>query len=123
MRGAVLYGARDVRFEERAAPTIIQPTDAIIRMSATCVCRVRPVAVPRHLSGRRAESDGTRVLRRGRGGRPRLVGPVRLTARGERPKVDRYDESRNSGNDMVDRRLRKVTEADDLHISPFRDDA
>src|SRR5258707_930061 len=38
MRGAVLYGPGDVRFEERAAPTIIKPTDAIIRLSATCVC-------------------------------------------------------------------------------------
>ncbi len=38
MRGAVLYGARDLRFEERETPTIIKPTDAIIRISATCVC-------------------------------------------------------------------------------------
>src|SRR5881397_1326213 len=38
MRGAVLYGPRDVRFEERDDPRIIKPTDAIIRMSATCVC-------------------------------------------------------------------------------------
>ena len=38
MRGAVLYGPRDVRFEERDAPTIIKPTDATIRISATCVC-------------------------------------------------------------------------------------
>jgi len=38
MHGAVLYGARDVRFEERENPKIVQPTDAIIRMSATCVC-------------------------------------------------------------------------------------
>src|SRR5882724_4604756 len=38
MRGAVLYGRRDVRFEERDAPTIIKPTDAIIRMAVTCVC-------------------------------------------------------------------------------------
>ena len=38
MRGAVLYGPRDVRFEERENPAIVQPTDAIIRMSATCVC-------------------------------------------------------------------------------------
>jgi threonine dehydrogenase-like Zn-dependent dehydrogenase len=38
MRGAILYGPRDVRFEERATPTIIKPTDAIIRISATCVC-------------------------------------------------------------------------------------
>ena len=38
MRGAVLYGTRDVRFEERAAPTIVDPTDAVISLSATCVC-------------------------------------------------------------------------------------
>ena len=38
MRGAVLYGPRDVRFEEREAPRILKPTDAIIRISATCVC-------------------------------------------------------------------------------------
>src|SRR5216684_4019943 len=38
MKGAVLYGPRDVRFEERSTPKIIEPTDAIIRMSATCVC-------------------------------------------------------------------------------------
>ena len=38
MRGAVLYGPRDVRFEERDAPKIIEPTDAIIRIALTCVC-------------------------------------------------------------------------------------
>jgi threonine dehydrogenase-like Zn-dependent dehydrogenase len=38
MKGAVLYGPRDVRFEERADPTIVQPTDAIIRLSASCIC-------------------------------------------------------------------------------------
>jgi threonine dehydrogenase-like Zn-dependent dehydrogenase len=38
VRGAVLYGPGDVRFEERAAPAIVKPTDAIIRISATCVC-------------------------------------------------------------------------------------
>jgi threonine dehydrogenase-like Zn-dependent dehydrogenase len=38
MLGTVLYGPRDVRFEERDTPTIINPTDAIISMSATCVC-------------------------------------------------------------------------------------
>jgi threonine dehydrogenase-like Zn-dependent dehydrogenase len=34
----VLYGPRDVRFEEREDPKIIEPTDAIIRIAATCVC-------------------------------------------------------------------------------------
>ena len=38
MRGTVLYGAHDVRFEERETPKIIKPTDAIVRISATCVC-------------------------------------------------------------------------------------
>src|SRR5438477_3176407 len=38
MRGAVLYAPGDVRFEERHAPKIIEPADAVIRMSATCVC-------------------------------------------------------------------------------------
>ena len=38
MRGAALYGPRHVRFEERETPKIMKPTDAIIRISATCVC-------------------------------------------------------------------------------------
>ena len=38
MRGTVLYGPRDVRFEEIPAPTIIEPTDAVIRLPVTCVC-------------------------------------------------------------------------------------
>jgi threonine dehydrogenase-like Zn-dependent dehydrogenase len=38
MRGAVLYGPRDVRFEERPSPTIVEPTDAVIRLSVTCIC-------------------------------------------------------------------------------------
>src|SRR5439155_21600167 len=38
MRGAILYGPRDVRFEESDTPTILKPTDAVIRLSATCIC-------------------------------------------------------------------------------------
>jgi len=38
MKGTVLYGPRDIRFEERDEPKIVEPTDAIIRMSVTCVC-------------------------------------------------------------------------------------
>jgi threonine dehydrogenase-like Zn-dependent dehydrogenase len=38
MRGTVLHGPRDVRFEPRDAPTMVEPTDAIIRIAATCVC-------------------------------------------------------------------------------------
>ncbi|WP_433235986.1 zinc-dependent alcohol dehydrogenase family protein [Streptosporangium sp. CA-135522] len=38
MRGAVLYAPGDVRVMEREDPEIIEPTDAVIRLSATCVC-------------------------------------------------------------------------------------
>lgn len=38
MRATVLYEPGDVRFEERADPKILAPTDAIVRLSATCVC-------------------------------------------------------------------------------------
>jgi threonine dehydrogenase-like Zn-dependent dehydrogenase len=54
MLGAVLYGPRDVRFEERDIPRNMKPTDAIIRISATCVCGsdlwpyrgIQPIAQP-----------------------------------------------------------------------------
>ena len=29
MRGAILYGPRDIRFAERPEPVIVEPTDAI----------------------------------------------------------------------------------------------
>src|SRR5437868_2059886 len=38
MRGTVLYAPRDVRFEDLKMPKIEQPTDAVIRIAATCVC-------------------------------------------------------------------------------------
>jgi threonine dehydrogenase-like Zn-dependent dehydrogenase len=38
MRGAVLHAPGDVRIEQLDDPTIVEPTDAVIRMSATCVC-------------------------------------------------------------------------------------
>ncbi|HUQ82672.1 MAG TPA: zinc-dependent alcohol dehydrogenase family protein [Gemmatimonadaceae bacterium] len=38
MQGTVIYGPRDIRFEDRPDPTILQPTDAVIRVAATCVC-------------------------------------------------------------------------------------
>jgi len=53
MRGAVIHGAGDVRFEERPDPRIIEPTDAVIGTVAACVCgsdlwRYRGIApVPR----------------------------------------------------------------------------
>jgi len=54
MRVAILYGPRDVRFEERDEPKIIKPTDALIRISSACVCGsdlwpyrgIQPIAQP-----------------------------------------------------------------------------
>ncbi|HSL47068.1 MAG TPA: zinc-dependent alcohol dehydrogenase family protein [Anaerolineales bacterium] len=34
----MLYGPGDVRVEERPDPTIVEPTDAVLRISAACVC-------------------------------------------------------------------------------------
>lgn len=38
MLATMLYGKGDVRFEEVPEPKIQKPTDAIIRLSATCIC-------------------------------------------------------------------------------------
>jgi threonine dehydrogenase-like Zn-dependent dehydrogenase len=38
MRGAIIYAPGDVRVEEREDPKISEPTDAVIRLAATCVC-------------------------------------------------------------------------------------
>lgn len=38
MRGVVLHGPGDVRVEEREDPTIQEPTDAVIKIVAACVC-------------------------------------------------------------------------------------
>jgi threonine dehydrogenase-like Zn-dependent dehydrogenase len=54
MQGTVLHGPRDVRFEERETPKILAPTDAIIRITGTCVCGsdlwpyrgVQPITAP-----------------------------------------------------------------------------
>lgn len=54
MRGTVLYAPRDVRFEDRPEPKILNQTDAIIRLSVTCVCGsdlwpyrgIQPIAEP-----------------------------------------------------------------------------
>ncbi len=38
MLGTVLYGPRDIRFEDRPEPQIQKPTDAIVRIAVTSVC-------------------------------------------------------------------------------------
>jgi len=50
----MLYGPRDLRFEERPDPIMVKPTDAIVRIAATCVCGsdlwpyrgIQPIAEP-----------------------------------------------------------------------------
>jgi threonine dehydrogenase-like Zn-dependent dehydrogenase len=38
MRGAVLHAPGDIRVDDRPDPSIEKPSDAIIRLAATCVC-------------------------------------------------------------------------------------
>lgn len=38
MRGVIMHAPGDVRVEERERPTIVEPTDAIIKVSASCIC-------------------------------------------------------------------------------------
>ncbi|MFJ1455007.1 zinc-dependent alcohol dehydrogenase family protein [Nocardia sp. N2S4-5] len=38
MRGVVMYAPGDVRVEDRDDPRIVAPTDAVIRVTATCIC-------------------------------------------------------------------------------------
>ena len=57
MLATVLHGPGDVRFEDVAEPKILKPTDAIIKLSATCVCGsdlwpyrgASPVTSPQHM--------------------------------------------------------------------------
>ena len=38
MRGVIMHAPGDVRVEERDMPKIVAPTDAIIKLAATCIC-------------------------------------------------------------------------------------
>jgi threonine dehydrogenase-like Zn-dependent dehydrogenase len=38
MRAVTMYGPGDVRIVDREEPSIIEPTDAVIRLTATCIC-------------------------------------------------------------------------------------
>ena len=57
MKATVLHGAGDVRFETVDDPQILKPTDAIIQLSATCICGSdlwpyrghQPIEAPMHM--------------------------------------------------------------------------
>jgi threonine dehydrogenase-like Zn-dependent dehydrogenase len=38
VRGVVMHGPGDVRVEERDRPQLVEPSDAILRLSASCIC-------------------------------------------------------------------------------------
>ena len=38
MRATIIHGPGDVRVEERDDPEILEPTDAIIRLTHSCIC-------------------------------------------------------------------------------------
>jgi hypothetical protein len=38
MRATVMYGAGDVRIENVSDPTIVEPTDALVRVTRACIC-------------------------------------------------------------------------------------
>ena len=38
MRGVLLYGPGDARVEDREIPVIVEPTDAILKVTAACIC-------------------------------------------------------------------------------------
>ncbi len=38
MRGTIIHGTRDVRLEERPDAAVLEPTDAVVRTVAACVC-------------------------------------------------------------------------------------
>jgi threonine dehydrogenase-like Zn-dependent dehydrogenase len=38
MRGTILHAPRDIRSEQRPDPMLLEPTDALLRITAACVC-------------------------------------------------------------------------------------
>lgn len=38
MKAMVYYGADDIRFEERPIPKILQPDDAVIKLTKVTIC-------------------------------------------------------------------------------------
>ena len=81
MRGAIMHGPRDVRLEDRDDPKIIEPTDAIIRLSATCICGsdlwpyrgIEPIQGPTPTQSDRRAGHPRMPRRDGSSGRPSVI--------------------------------------------------
>ena len=43
MRGVIMHAARDIRVEDREVPHVIEPTDAVIKLEAACVCGITKI--------------------------------------------------------------------------------
>ena len=93
MKGAVLYGPRDVRYVEREEPKIMAPTDVILRLSATSVCgsswRRAPSDQVGDVQGEEAASLGRRphdegALENGLRRRMQLMASITVAGRGKR---------------------------------------
>lgn len=70
MRAVVMHAPGDVRVEEIDAPVIVEPTDAIIRVTATCVCGSDLWPYRGIEEAEWPDADGTRIRGRRRTGRP-----------------------------------------------------
>ena len=63
MLATVLYKPGDIRCEEVADPKILHPTDAIIKLSATCICGSDLWPYQRASGRQRPHAHGPRILR------------------------------------------------------------
>ena len=85
MRGVVMHAPGDVRVQDLDDPQIVEPTDAIIRVTATCVCGSDLWPYRGIESRTTSRADGPRVRRHRRGsrqrGHDRQARPVRRRAR------------------------------------------
>jgi threonine dehydrogenase-like Zn-dependent dehydrogenase len=59
MRAAVMYGAGDVRVEDRPDPKIHQPTDAVVRVLRAAICGSDPASLPQHAAHRPEPPHGS----------------------------------------------------------------
>jgi threonine dehydrogenase-like Zn-dependent dehydrogenase len=68
MRATVMYWARDVRIENVPDAHLIDPTDALVRVTRAGICG-RDLWPYKSCRPARGPADGARVHRRRRGGR------------------------------------------------------
>ena len=75
MRATLMYAAGDVRVEDVPDPSIVEPTDAIIRVTRACICGSDLWPYADLEPTETGTADGPRGDRRRRGRRPRRPRP------------------------------------------------